>query len=421
MKNEKPVLDIFDKPSFFKGIFLSMQHLFAMFGATVLVPILVGLNPGIALFASGVGTLLHLLITKGQVPLYMGSSFAFITVMASLMKTAGYSGVSQGIIAVGVVYLVIALVIHFIGYGWVDKALPAVVVGPIVIAIGLSLASSAAKQATIVNNNYDIKSFAVAIVTLLLTIAFTIFGKGFISQIAVLLGIVCGYILSLLVGLVDFAPVMTANWLQVPNFEILFINNHPTINWGAILGMAPIAFVTMTEHMGHIMVLNDLTGRNFFKKPGLDRTLVGDGAASIVSGLVGGPAITSYGENIGVMAITKIHSVYVLIGAAVFAILFSFIGKLSALIQSIPGSVLGGVSFLLFGVIASSGLRILVENKTDFNNRRNLMIASSILVIGVGDAMLQLNPQLSFSGLTVATVIGIALNLVLPRDIESKK
>lgn len=245
-----------------------MQHLFAMFGATVLVPILVGLNPGIALFASGVGTLLHLLITKGQVPLYMGSSFAFITVMASLMKTAGYSGVSQGIIAVGVVYLVIALVIHFIGYGWVDKALPAVVVGPIVIAIGLSLASSAAKQATIVNNNYDIKSFAVAIVTLLLTIAFTIFGKGFISQIAVLLGIVCGYILSLLVGLVDFAPVMTANWLQVPNFEILFINNHPTINWGAILGMAPIAFVTMTEHMGHIMVLNDLTGRNFFKKPG---------------------------------------------------------------------------------------------------------------------------------------------------------
>lgn len=415
------ILDVDEKPGVGSGIFLSIQHLFAMFGSTVLVPILVGLNPGIALFASGVGTLLHVLITQRKIPLYMGSSFAFITIMISLMKTAGYPAVAQGIIAVGVVYLFIALIVAFVGHDWIDKALPPIVVGPIVMDIGLSLAATAAKDATITSaGTYSLKFFLVAIATTLITIAFTMFFKGFISQLAILLGIIAGYLIAAASGLVDFTPVMQAKWFTLPDFDIIFVNYQPKIYWGAILGMIPIAFVTMTEHLGHIMVLNDMTQRNFFKEPGLARTLTGDGTASIFSGLVGGPALTSYGENIGVMAITKIHSVYVIIGAAVFAIIFSFIGKLSALIQSIPRPVLGGVSFLLFGVIAASGLKILVENKVDFNKKRNLMIASVVLVIGIGDAALQLSPSLSFSGLTVASVLGIILNLVLPEEAASE-
>lgn len=416
------LLDVDEKPTTGHGIFLSIQHLFAMFGSTVLVPILVGLDPGIALFASGVGTLLHVLITQKKIPLYMGSSFAFITIMISLMKTAGYPAVAQGIIAVGVVYLIIALIVSFVGHDWIDKALPPIVVGPIVMDIGLSLAGTAANDATMTAaGNYSLKYFAVAIFTVLITIFLTMYFSGFISQIAILLGIIAGYLLASVMGLVDFAPVANAHWFKIPDFDIIFVNYQPKIYWGAILGMVPIAFVTMTEHLGHLMVLNDMTKRNFFKDPGLARTLTGDGTASIFSGLVGGPALTSYGENIGVMAITKIHSVYVIIGAAIFAVLFSFIGKLSALIQSIPRPVLGGISFLLFGVIAASGLKILVENKTDFNKKRNLMIASVILVIGIGNATLKLSPSLEFSGLTVASVLGIILNLVLPKQAASEK
>lgn len=420
-KDPSILLDIEDKPGLGRGIFLSIQHLFAMFGSTVLVPILVGLNPGIALFASGVGTLLHILITHRKIPLYMGSSFAFITIMISLMKTAGYPAVAQGIIAVGVVYLIIALIVSFVGHDWIDKALPPIVVGPIVMDIGLSLAGTAASDATMTAaGKYEIKFFLVALFTLFATIFFTMFFKGFISQVAILLGIIVGYLFAAALGLVDFAPVMAAKWFQVPDFDIIFVSYRPQMYWGAIIGMVPIAFVTMTEHLGHIMVLNEMTGRNFFKDPGLAKTLTGDGTASIFSGLVGGPALTSYGENIGVMAITKIHSIYILIGAAVFAIIFSFVGKLSALIQSIPRPVLGGVSFLLFGVIAASGLKILVENKVDFNKKRNLMIASVVLVIGIGNAVLQLAPTLQFSGLTVASIVGILLNLVLPKQAASE-
>lgn len=423
-KNSDPtvLLDVNEKPTLGHGIFLSIQHLFAMFGSTVLVPILVGLDPGIALFASGVGTLLHILITHKKIPLYMGSSFAFITIMISLMKTAGYPAVAQGIIAVGVVYLVIAIIVGFLGHDWIDKALPPIVVGPIVMDIGLSLAATAAGDATTTaNGTYDLKYLAVAMFTLLITIFFTMFFSGFISQVAILLGIIAGYLFAAVLGLVDFGPIASAQWLKIPNFDIIFLNYQPKMYWGAILGMIPIAFVTMTEHLGHLMVLNDMTNRNFFKDPGLSKTLTGDGVASIFSGLVGGPALTSYGENIGVMAITKIHSVYVIMGAAIFAVLFSFIGKLSALIQSIPRPVLGGISFLLFGVIAASGLKILVENKVDFNKKRNLMIASVILVIGIGNAVLKISPSLEFSGLTVASVLGIILNLVLPQEAKSEK
>ncbi|MFD1421965.1 uracil-xanthine permease family protein [Lactiplantibacillus songbeiensis] len=418
--NDDVVLDIHDRPKFGSWLGLSIQHLFSMFGSTVLVPILVGLNPGIALFSSGVGTLIYILITRHKIPAYMGSSFSFIVVMQSLMKTAGYPAIAQGTVAVGVVYLCVSLLVTLIGSDWIDKALPPIVVGPIVMVIGLSLAGTAAKDATMNGNNYDLRFFAVAMLTMILTVIFNMYLRGFMSLVPILLGLVCGYVIAVLFGIVNFAPVMAAKWFVLPDFQVPFISYHPGIYWGAIFSMAPIAFVTMSEHMGHIMVLNKLTKRNFFKDPGLSHTLAGDGTASIIAGFVGGPPVTSYGENIGVLAITRVHSIYVLGGAAFFAIVFSFVGKLSALIQSIPSPVIGGVSFLLFGVIASSGMRILIDNKVDFNQKRNLMIASAVLVIGIGNAYLQLG-SFQFSGLAVATVLGIIMNLVLPKAAVNEK
>ncbi|KRL67354.1 uracil-xanthine permease family protein [Companilactobacillus versmoldensis] len=420
-RNPEAVLDLYERPPLATWPLLSLQHLFSMFGATVLVPLLVGLDPSIALFSSGIGTILHILITKGRIPAYMSSSFSFIVPSVALMKTAGYAGVAQGTIAVGLVYLVVATIVGIAGSGWIDRALPPIVVGPIVIVIGLSVASSAADNAMMNGKHYDLTYFGVAIFTLLVTVLFNMYLKGFWSNIAILLGIVCGYVLSVALGIVDFSKVISTPWLKLPAFEFPYISYTPKkIYWDAILSFAPIAFVTMAEHLGHIMVLDELTHRNFFKNPGLHRTLAGDGTASIFAGLVGGPPITSYGENIGVMAVNKIFSVYVIIGAAVFAALFGFVGKLSALIQTIPGPVIGGISFILFGVIASSGLRILVDNKVDFNRKRNLMIASVILVIGIGNAYLQIG-SFQFTGIGVATVMGILLNLILPREALSEE
>lgn len=419
-KRRDVVLDVDERPGTGQWIGLSLQHMFSMFGSTVLVPILVGLNPGIALFSSGVGTLMYLLITRHKIPAYMGSSFSFIVPMMALMKSTGYPGIAQGTIAVGCVYLIVSLIVSRFGSAWIDRILPPIVVGPIVMVIGLSLAATAAKDATMNGSTYDIKYFIVAMLTLLITIIFNMFFKGFLGLIPILLGIVGGYIIACLFGIVKFSGVMSAHWFSLPAFQIPFVNYHPQFYWGAILSMAPIAFVTMTEHMGHIMVLNELTDRNYFKDPGLNHTLAGDGTASIIAGFVGGPPVTSYGENIGVLAITRVHSVYVLAGAASFAILFSFVGKLSALIESIPFPVIGGISFLLFGVIASSGLRVMIEDQTDFNEKRNLMISSVILVIGIGNAYLQLG-QYEFSGLAVAAVLGIVLNLVLPQKAASER
>ncbi|MFC6274331.1 solute carrier family 23 protein [Levilactobacillus tangyuanensis] len=415
-RNPDALIDIWERPSWGQWFGLSLQHLFSMFGSTVLVPILVGLNPGIALFSSGVGTLMYILITRGKIPAYMGSSFSFIVPMVALMKTTGYPGIAQGTMAVGLVYLIVALIVAQFGSDWINKALPPVVVGPMVMVIGLSLASSAAQKATVDSNGtYHWQFFLVAMLTLLLTIGFNLYLKGFLGLIPILLGIVGGYLIAVVAGLVNFKPVLEAAWFQLPKFEFPGISYPLHFYWGAVISLAPIAFVTMTEHIGHITVLNDITHRDFFKDPGLNHTLAGDGLASIMASFVGGPPVTSYGENVGVLAITRVHSVYVLIGAATFAIIFSFVGKLSALIDSIPNPVIGGISFLLFGVIASSGLRILIEKHVDFNQKRNLMIASAILVIGIGNAYLKVG-QYEFSGLAVAAVLGIILNLVLPYE-----
>lgn len=420
-KASNAIYDVQERPPFLTWFGLSLQHLFSMFGATVLVPLLVGLNPGVALFTSGVGTLLHLLITRGRIPAYMGSSFAFIIPMASLMKTIGYPAVAQGIISVGVVYLLVALLVTVTGTKWINQIFPPEVVGPIIMVIGLSLAGSAASSATMLNNHYDIRVFLVALVTLLATIGFNMFLSGFWGLMPVLLGIIFGYIVALIVGLVDLQPVINAQWFALPNFESFMDKDGFKFYPAAVLSMAPLALVTLSEHLGHLMVLNKITGHDFFENPGLKRTLTGDGTASVVAGLIGGPAVTSYGENIGVMQLSRVYSVWVIGGAAFFAVIFGFVGKLSSLISTIPGAVTGGVGFMLYGVIAAAGLQVIVDNKVDYSRKRNLMIAAPILVVGIGNFHLQLGSQMDFSGVAIATVLGIILNICLPRVAASEK
>jgi uracil permease len=419
-RNEEAVLDINDRPKAAHWIGLSLQHLFTMFGATVLVPILVGIDPGIALVSSGLGTMVYLFVTKGKIPAYLGSSFAFIAAMQMLMKSDGYPAIAQGAITTGLVYLIVSLIIKKIGSDWLDKILPPIVVGPVVMVIGLGLASNAANNAMFNDGEYDFKYIAVALLTLGLTIFYNMFFKGFLGLIPILLGIVSGYLIALAFGIVDVEPIKEAAWFAMPNFEIPFVQYQPKLHLNAITTMAPIAFVTMTEHIGHLMVLNKLTKRNFFQDPGLSKTLMGDGAAQIVAGLVGGPPVTSYGENIGVLAITRVHSVFVIGGAAVFAVGLGFVGKLSAIILSIPGPVISGISFVLFGVIAASGLKILIDNQINFDKKKNLLIASVILVIGIGGLVFKLN-TFELSSMALATVLGIILNLILPETARSEE
>ncbi|MGO2083774.1 solute carrier family 23 protein [Vagococcus sp.] len=424
-RNPDVVLDIHDRPQGLKWLGLSLQHLFTMFGATVLVPILVGINPGIALFSSGLGTLVYLFVTKGKIPAYLGSSFAFIAAMQMLMKEQGYPAIALGALTTGIVYLIVSLIVKRSGSGWLDRLLPPIVVGPVVMVIGLGLAANAANQAmfeTLANGQelYNVKYIAVALITLALTIFFNMYLKGFLGLIPILLGIVCGYLIGLLFGIVDTQPILDAPWFALPDFQTPFITYQPKFYLTAVLTMAPIAFVTMTEHIGHLMVLNKLTKRNFYENPGLHKTLMGDGLAQIVAGLVGGPPVTSYGENIGVLAITRVHSVFVIGGAATLAMVLGFVGKLTAIIQSIPGPVIAGISFILFGVIASSGLKILIDNQIDFNQKRNLLIASVILVVGIGGLTFQAGP-VAVSGMALAALFGIVLNVVLPQKAKSEE
>ncbi|BDR56493.1 uracil-xanthine permease family protein [Xylocopilactobacillus apis] len=423
IKSNNAIYDVNERPPLGTWFGLSLQHMFSMFGSTVLVPLLVGLSPSVALISSGVGTLLHILITRGKIPAYMGSSFAFVIPMASLMKSFGYPAVAQGIFSVGLVYIVVALIVAKVGTNWIDKIFPPEVVGPVAVVIGLSLAGSAALNATRVGGvetgKYDIRIFIVALLTLLFTIGYNMFLKGFLGMIPVLLGIITGYIFAILFGLVDLTPVAKASWFALPKFNSIFESRRLYVS--GIISMAPLAFVTISEHLGHLMVLNKITDRNFFKDPGLSKTLTGDGTASIAASLIGGPSVTSYGENIGVMQLSRVYSVWVIGGAAVFAIVFSFVGKLSALISSIPGAVIGGVGFMLYGVIASTGLQIIVDNKIDFSKKRNIMIAAPVLVTGIGNFQLDLGHGLVFTGVALSTLLGIVLNLVLPKKAASEE
>jgi uracil permease len=424
--NTDILLKVDEKPKGGQWFGLSFQHLFAMFGSTVLVPILVGIDPAIALLSSGLGTLAHMSVTRFKVPAYMGSSFAYIGAMQLLMKQGGMPAIAQGALTGGLVYLLVAIIVRFAGQGWIDRVLPPIVVGPIVMVIGLSLAPVAINDSMYTNpgamTGYSLPFLAISMITVMAIVIFSIYGKAFLSVVPILLGIVTGYVAAIIIGkvtgqsIVDFSNVSQASWLSLPTMEIPFLSYKWAFYPSAILTMAPIAFVTMTEHFGHIMVLNSLTGKDYFKEPGLDRTLAGDGVAQVIASFIGAPPVTSYGENIGVMAITKIHSIYVIAGAAVLAVVVSFIGKLTALLTSIPSPVIGGASIALFGVIAASGLKIIVENKINFDIKRNLLISSVVLVIGIGGMVLDITQNLQISSVAIATIIGIVLNLVLPEE-----
>jgi uracil permease len=414
--SNKPILDIKEIPNAFQWITLSLQHLFAMFGATILVPYLVGLSPAIALISSGLGTLAFLLITKFQVPAYLGSSFAFIAPVIAAKAAGGPGGAMVGTFLAGIVYGVVALVISKAGHRWIMNLLPPIVVGPVIIVIGLALSGIAVNMA--MNNpatgKYSMLHFSVALITLIATIIFSIYAKKMLSMIPILAGIIVGYIYALLVGVVDFKPVLDAKWLEMPEFIIPFVSYKVKFTWDLVLLMVPVAIVTLSEHIGHQLVLSKVVGRDYIKEPGLHRSILGDGTATIISALVGGPPKTTYGENIGVLAITRVYSVYVIAGAAVFAIVFGFIGKITALIGTIPTPVMGGVSILLFGIIASSGLRMLVDSKIDFGNKRNLVISSVILVIGIGGAVIKVSESFQIQGMALAAICGVLLNLILP-------
>jgi len=415
MTNTNPVLDINDKPSIPQWITLSFQHMFAMFGATILVPKLVGLSPSIALLTSGIATILFLIITQFKVPAYLGSSFAFIAPIIIASNGGENPGNAMiGAMAVGIAYGIVSLIIWKAGYKWLMRLLPPIVVAPVIMVIGLGLAGTAVDMAMNVNGEYNVLHFSAALVTLFSAIIFNVYFKNILSAMPVLLGLIVGYIYSSLVGIVDFTAVKQAAWLEMPEFLIPGIHYEFNVTSTILLAMVPIVFVTISEHIGHQLVLGKIVNRNYIKDPGLHRSILADGLGTFISAFIGGPPKTTYGENIGVLAITRVYSVYVILGAAVIAILFSFIGKAMALIQTIPTAVLGGISILLFGIIASSGLRMLVEQKIDFGNNRNLVISSVILVIGIGGAALKITEAFSIEGMALAAIIGVILNLVLP-------
>ena len=424
MKQESTVdllLDVDQRPSAGKGILLSFQHVFAMFGATILVPLILGMPVSVALFASGVGTLIYMIATGFRVPVYLGSSFAFITAMSLAMKELGgdVSAAQTGVILTGFIYVLVAAGVRFAGTKWIDKLLPPIIIGPMIIVIGLGLASSAVTNAGLVADG-NWKNALVAVVTFLIAAFINTKGKGFLRIIPFLFAIIGGYLFALTLGLVDFTPVLKANWFEIPGFYLPFSTGGAFEEYSLYFGpetiaILPIAIVTISEHIGDHTVLGQICGRQFLKEPGLHRTLLGDGIATSVSAFLGGPANTTYGENTGVIGMTRIASVSVIRNAALIAIALSFLGKFTALISTIPNAVLGGMSILLYGVIASNGLKVLIKERVDFAQMRNLIIASAMLVLGLGGAILKLGP-VTLSGTALSAMTGIILNLILPYE-----
>ncbi|MDA8426384.1 MAG: NCS2 family nucleobase:cation symporter [Treponema sp.] len=404
------IYDIEDTPPIGKAIPLSFQHVFAMFGATILVPLLTGLDPSVTIFCSGVGTLIFHLINKGKVPAYLGSSFAFIAPIIAVSKTYGAQGAFVGMIGAGAVYIVVFVIIAIVGLKWINRVLPPIVVGPIVMIIGLSLTPVAISEAS--------KGLVTALITTLIVIVASIFGKGFLKIIPILLGTVGGYIVAIISGQVDFTAIGNAAWIALPRLTIV-TGNMPVLAWGAVAMIAPVAIATMVEDVGHLLVIGDTVERDLMHNPGLHKVLLGNGLATAVAGFLGGVPETTYGENIGVLAITRVFSSRVIQGAAVIAILLSFIQKFGAAIQTIPQPVLGGVTIILYGMIASVGLRTLIENKVDMAQNRNLLIASVIFSFGVGGMVFKFSPDFEFAGIASAAISGIILNLILP--MEKKK
>ena len=426
----KLTLDVNEKPSIGKWIILAIQHVFAMFGATILVPILVNSGAGeevltipVALVSSGIGTLIYILCTKGKSPVYLGSSFAFIAPLIAAYLKGGISGAMTGIMVVGLVYVIFAILVKLIGKNWINKLLPPVVIGPMIMIIGLGLAPSAIGQIGLTAGTaLDWKVIVVAVISFLVTGIVAVAAKGFLKVIPFLIGIVSGYLAAIAVGIVDFTPIAEAAVVGVPNFVIPFVHYTPSLS--AVLTIAPIALVTMAEHIGDHTALSAIIGKDLLKEPGLDRTLLGDGLATFFAGLIGGPANTTYGENTSVVGMTKVASVWVIGLAAIIAIVLGFFAKFTAVVSTIPNAVLGGVSLLLYGFIAVNGLKVLIQNQVDFGNTKNVIVASAMLVLGLGGAAIAINSgdvSVTISGMSLAAIIGIILNLCLPNVKEDKE
>ena len=381
-------------------IVVGAQFLFVAFGATVLVPLLVGLDPSVALLTAGVGTLIFHAVTKGKVPIFLGSSFAFIAPIIKSTELFGLPGTLAGLVAVGAVYGLMSALVRLRGVGFIAKLFPPVVVGPVIMLIGLSLAGTGVNMAQ--------SNWALAAIALLTTVVVSVFAKGLLRLIPIFAGIVVGYIAAVLFGVIDFQPIIDAPWVALPAFV------RPELCWEAVIFMLPVAIAPVIEHIGDVYAINEVAGKDFVKDPGLHRTMLGDGLACVASSLMGGPPVTTYSEVTGAISLTKITDPVVIRIAALFGIFFSLFGKISALLKTIPEAVLGGIMLLLFGTIASVGINNLIKNKVDMGDTRNLVIVSLILTLGIGGAEFSVG-NFTIGGIGLAAVVGVLLNLVIPK------
>ncbi|NIA25882.1 MAG: uracil permease [Gammaproteobacteria bacterium] len=393
-----------------KKVVLGAQHTVAMFGATILVPLLTGLDPAVALLSAGLGTLIFHLLTKRMVPVFLGSSFAFIPPIIAA-RDGGYSwaAVGAGIVGAGVIYALMSLTVTFVGSARVRRLFPPIVTGPVIAVIGITLAPTAVGMAS--------GQWWLAIATLGGTIVAAVWFRGLFKMLPILTGLVFGYVVAIFAGAVDFTPFKEAAWIGLPNFTWAWQD----VQWGAIALIAPVAFVTMIEHVGDILTNGGVVGKDFFKQPGLHRTLIGDGVATLLAGFIGGPANTTYSENTGVLAVTGVYDPAILRIGAGFAIVLGFIPKLAAILQTVPVAVLGGLSIILFGMIASIGMRTLADAQVDFTHSRNLIVVALILVLGLGVTGLEHGIVwfgVQVSGLALAALVGVVANLVLPKEMD---
>lgn len=384
-----------------KNTVLGIQFLFVAFGATVLVPLLVGIDPAVALFTAGIGTLLFHFITKGQVPVFLGSSFAFIAPIIEATKLYGWPGTLSGIIAVGLVYGIVSALVKVRGLKFIERLFPPVVVGPVIIIIGLSLASAAVDMAK--------TDWTIAVITLITAITVVIFGRGMTKLIPIFIAVAVGYAIALVWGKVDYSAISDASWLTLPEFTA------PKFNWQAILYMIPVAIAPIIEHVGDMYAIGGVCNKNFIEKPGLHRTLLGDGIASALAGFFGGVPNTTYSEVTGAISLTKVTNPFILRIAAITAIVFAFVGKISGFLKTIPQAVLGGIMLLLFGMIASIGIKSLIDGRTNLSDTRNQVIVSVVLTVGIGGAMIEYG-TFSLAGIGLAALVGILLNVILPNS-----
>lgn len=402
---QRKIIQVEDKVPAKLLIPLSIQHMFAMFGATVLVPFIFGINPAVVLFMNGVGTLLFIALTKGKAPAYLGSSFAFLAPAGIVISQMGYEYALGGFVVVGFCGCILAFIIYKFGSSWIDVVLPPAAMGPVVALIGLELSGSAAGNAGLLDEVIDPKNIIVFLVTLGVAVFGNILFRGFLSVIPILIAVIAGYIAALCCGVVDFTEVAKAPLFALPNFQL------PKFDMDAILIILPVILVITSEHIGHQVVTSKIVGKDLLKDPGLHRSLLGDNLSTMLSGLIGSVPTTTYGENIGVMAVTKVYSVRVIAGAAVLSIICSFVGKLSMLIQTVPGPVIGGISFLLYGMIGASGIRILVDSKVDYGRSRNLTLTSVVFVTGLSGISVKFG-NVELTGMVLACIVAMILSLI---------